>query len=265
MNEANRDNEAAKLAWNQNATFWGKRMGEGNDFFNHLIWPATERLLQPRSDATYLDVAAGTGVSSRRLAKVGARVIACDFAEEMIGVAKQTPSTGHIEWRVLDATDEDALVSLGPAFDGVLCNMALMDIAELGPLMRAVPRLLRPGGAFVFSISHPCFNNDAIVHVAELAERDGEFRTTYSVKVSRYRTPFTRKGIAMHDQPALHPCFHRSIGDLLAAGFEAGLVVDGLEESAFDPDVKTGTTALSWSGRFSEIPPVLVVRMRPAS
>jgi SAM-dependent methyltransferase len=181
----------------------------------------------------------------------------------MIAIARQIPGNEKIDYRVIDATDEDALVSLGRRFDGVLCNMALMDMAEVGPLMRAVVRLLRSGGVFVFSVSHPCFNNDASVQMAELEESDGRFRTTYSVKVSRYLTSFTQPGIAMHDQPAPHPCFHRSIGDLLAAGFEAGLVVDGLEEPAFSPDVGTGTTALSWSGRFSEIPPVLVVRMRP--
>jgi hypothetical protein len=132
-------------------------------------------------------------------------------------------------------------------------------------MMRAMPRLLRPGGAFVFSVCHPCFNNPATVQMAELEDRGGRFTTTYSAKTSRYMTSFTQVGLAMHDQPAPHPCFHRPLGELLKAGFDAALVVDGFEERAFEPDVQTGTTALSWSGRFSEIPPVLVVRMRPAA
>jgi hypothetical protein len=41
------ENAQAKEAWDRNAAFWNDRMGEGNDFFNVLLWPAVERLLQP--------------------------------------------------------------------------------------------------------------------------------------------------------------------------------------------------------------------------
>jgi hypothetical protein len=39
-------------------------------------------------------------------------------------------------------------------------------------------------------------------------------------------------------------------------------VLDGLEEAAFPPGYATGTFPLSWSGHYSEIPPVLVARIR---
>ena len=52
------------------------------------------------------------------------------------------------------------------------------------------------------------------------------------------------------------------ISALLGPGFEAGLVLDALVERAFPPENTGGTTPLSWNGRFSEIPPVLVGRMR---
>ena len=41
------ENAQAKEAWDRNAAFWNERMGEGNDFFNVLLWPAVERLLKP--------------------------------------------------------------------------------------------------------------------------------------------------------------------------------------------------------------------------
>ena len=66
----------------------------------------------------------------------------------------------------------------------------------------------------------------------------------------------------MHQQPVPHLYFHRSLGALLAPAFQAGLVLDALEECAFPPDNVIGSTPLSWSGRFSEIPAALVVRMR---
>jgi SAM-dependent methyltransferase len=133
-------------------------MGEGNDFVNLLIWPAAERLLDPRGGERILDIACGNGLTSRRLAAAGADVVAFDFSEEMIAIARERAHADRIAYSVLDATDYDALVALGEGrFDAALCNMALFDIADVDPLVAAVAKLLRPGGRFVFSLLHPCF------------------------------------------------------------------------------------------------------------
>jgi hypothetical protein len=36
-----RAHEETREAWEQNAAFWDERIGEGNDFVELLIWPAT--------------------------------------------------------------------------------------------------------------------------------------------------------------------------------------------------------------------------------
>lgn len=257
------ENSQAQQAWNTNARFWDERMAEGNDFFNLLLWPAVEKLLRPAAGQRLLDVACGNGLTSRRLAQAGAMVTAFDFSQELINLAKQRGGPEKIDYRVLDATDSDALAALGAGtFDGALCNMALMDMADISPLMRALALLLRPNGCFVFSVLHPCFNNPATVQMGELEDRSGALVTTYSVKTSRYLTPFTQAGLAMHEQPVPHLYFHRPLSALLAPGLEAGLVLDGMEERAFPPGNSGGTTPLSWNGRFSEIPAALVIRMR---
>ncbi len=257
-------NAQARRAWEANAGFWDERMSDGNDFFEELLWPAVERLLAPRPGQRLLDVACGNGVASRRLAGAGARVVAFDFAAALI--ARARARGGDVDYRVLDATDAGALATLGgqgeDGFDGALCNMAIMDIAAVEPLFAGVAKLLAPGGAFVFSTMHPCFNNPSVVQIGELEDRDGDLVTTYAVKTSRYMTPFSRLGLAMHGQPEPHPYFHRPLGALLGAGFAAGFVLDGLEERAFPPEHAPATTPLSWSGRFHEIPPVLVARLR---
>jgi hypothetical protein len=33
-----------------------------------------------------------------------------------------------------------------------------MDMASITPLLSVLPQLLRPGGRFVFSVTHPVFN-----------------------------------------------------------------------------------------------------------
>jgi SAM-dependent methyltransferase len=196
---------------------------------------------------------------------MGADVVAFDFSEEMLAHARRrTPADDpRIEYRKLDATDEQALLALGEGrFDAAQCHMALFDMADIRPLMRALPRLLRAGGRFVFSVLHPSFNSAHIVQVAEQEDRDGEIVKVYCIKVYNYMTPTIAKGAATRGQPKPHLYFHRPLQLLLAAGFEVGFVLDGLEERAFPPGHDWGKDPLSWGGNFSEIPPVLVARMR---
>jgi 2-polyprenyl-3-methyl-5-hydroxy-6-metoxy-1,4-benzoquinol methylase len=265
LEELKRANAETREVWNQNAAFWDERMGEGNDFVEQLIWPATQRLLALRPGERVLDIACGNGLSSRRLATLGAQVVAFDFAEAMIAHARARTSehAERITYAVLDATDEAALTGLGAGrFDAAICMMALFDMAEIGALMRALARVLRPGGRFVFSVLHPCFNSPHVTHVAEMEDRAGEIITSYAVKVSGYITPSVARGAAIRGQPQAQLLFHRPLQVLFEAGFAAGFVLDGLEERAFPADHPAGRNPLGWGANFSEIPPVLVARMR---
>ena len=260
-------NQETREAWNQNAGFWDSRMGEGNDFVEVLLWPATARLLAIQPGERVLDIACGNGLTSRRLAAMGAEVVAFDFAEEMVFHARQrTPDhLATISYSVLDATDETALLDLGKGrFDAALCQMALFDMAEVEPLLRALPQLLRPQGRFVFSVIHPCFNGPHMAHVAEMLDREGELITEYAVKVFRYITPMTAPGAAICGQPKPQLYFHRPLQDLLGVAFRAGFVVDALEEPSFPSEHPHGGSPLTWGGNYSEIPPVLVARLRLA-
>ena len=263
--------EETRDAWNANAAYWDERMGEGNDFVNVLIWPALERMLDVRAGERVLDVACGNGLYARRLAALGAEIVATDFAAEMIAhaQARPSPAVGKITYAVLDATDESALVGLGEGafgerpFDAAICMNAIFDMAAVEPLMRGVSRLLRPGGRFVFSLLHPCFNNSDTTLMAEQQYREGETVITYSVKVSGYMTPSAQRGTALVGQPKPHVYFERPLQAVFGAAFAAGFVLDALEERAFPPDHPPGRNAISWGPNFSEIPPVLVARLRP--
>ena len=135
-------------------------------------------------------------------------------------------------------------------------------MAEIDPLMRALGRLLQPGGRFVFSITHPCFNHGRMAQMAEQQDREGTIVTTYAVKISGYMTPSVTHGVAMRNQPRPQLYFDRPLQATLGAGFAAGFVLDGLEERAFPPDHPKGAYPLSWGANFSEIPPVMVGRFR---
>jgi 2-polyprenyl-3-methyl-5-hydroxy-6-metoxy-1,4-benzoquinol methylase len=105
---------------------------------------------------TVCDLACGQGILSRELAKRGANVAGVDISERLLTLARQheVTATAAITYRHDDA---QSLTTLPDAsFDLVACNLALMDIPDLPAVCAAVRRVLRPGGAFVFSITHPC-------------------------------------------------------------------------------------------------------------
>lgn len=260
------------LAWDTNAAYWDDAMGDqGNDFVNWLVWPATQRLLAGlEAGWRVLDVACGNGLYSRRLAALGAEVTAFDFAPQMIERARAYPGdlNASIDYRVLDASDPHALLDLAQGrdpFDAAICQMALFDMAEIETLFQGIAHLLKPNRPFIFSIIHPCFNQPGASMGAELVDRAGRETTIYWVRVTGYLSPAVRRGEALREQPLPQVYFHRPLSAVLNAGFNAGLVLDALEERAFPPDVQTGHNPLSWSGRYSEIPPVLVARMRTPS
>ena len=264
------NNEETRLAWNTNASVWDAKMGdEGNDFFRILQWPVISEYLSSmekngsKDTPRILDVACGNGLVSRKLAEMGFEVVAFDFSEELINLAKQrSNTTGRIGYHVIDATDQNALLNLGEhSYDAAVCNMALFDMADIKPLFQMLPKLLKPGGCFVFSITHPAFNNSSSVHMAEESDQDGVIKTTYSVKISRYMTPYQRQGVALRNQPMPQLYFERPIQYYLNLGFKNGFVLDGFSERAFPAEMQAALP-LSWGGQFSEIPPVLVCRMR---
>ena len=232
---------------------------------NLLCWPALASLLDVRPGRLYLEIACGNGLTSRRLAALGAQVTAFDFSANLVerARARENPNS-LITYHVIDATDEQQLLSLGEnIYDSALSNMALFDMAEIETLFRTLPRLLKPNGVFVFSLMHPCFNNPSSMHVMEEFD-DGEIKTVFSVKISRYMTPYNAKGLALRNQAQPQMYFGRPLQYYLNLGFENGFVLDGFKERAFPPD-HPQTSPLGWGGNFSEIPPVLIARLRKIS
>ncbi len=263
-------NREVAAIWDANAAWWDEQTGEGNVSQKSLIMPAIEKLLQLQPGETALEVACGNGYFSRRMIGLGAaRVVALDFSAKFIEIARartgQTGPSDKIEFHRIDATDEAALLALGERrFDAAVANMALMDMAEIEPLMRALSRLLKPGGRFVFSVTHLYFNHTGISRVLEeVTGEDGRLAEQFSVRVTHYAsfgdgTP--RLGIAIPDQPKSQYYFERTLAGLLGAAFRAGLVLDGLEEPTFGPEVEAKRT-MSWVN-WHEIPPFMIARLR---
>ncbi len=205
------------LAWETNAEFWDDQMGDESNFFHcDIVRPNVERLLELNKNDFVLDIACGNGNFSSYMAKKGVDVVAFDYSEKMIELAKKRRGDviDKVDFRVCDATDYDALLQLKKErpFTKAVANMAVMDISEIKPLFRAVYEMLETGGVFVFATHHPCFTY----------ENDDYFSECIN------------KGVAIEGQPMLQNYYHRSISDIFTVAFSGGFYLDGFCEVPFE-------------------------------
>ena len=105
-----------------------------------------------------LDLGCGEGRLCRLLASRGALVTGVDLSNKLLDIAREHEANMPSGAPFLhgDATRPDSWWD-GIAFDGVVCDMALMDIDDLDGVARTVEQVTSSGGWFVFVIFHPCF------------------------------------------------------------------------------------------------------------
>lgn len=260
-------NDEGRELWNRKAAFWDNLHGDrGNVFHRRLIEPSVLRLLNLRAEESVLDIGCGNGALARRLSLLGAAVTAIDFSENLIALAESRSrlSGAQVTYRIVDATDEDALLELGAGrFDALTCTMTLMDIPTIEPLFRAARQLLRQPGRFVFATMHPAFNSNNPIFIREKEDRDGVVSDNLFVKVRDYLDMPPVKGAGAPGEPSPHYYYHRPLSELLGAAFAAGFVLDGLLEPASSQADAASADELSWF-RYTQIPPLLCGRLRLA-
>ncbi len=108
--------------------------------------------LATRSLACVLEVAAGTGVATRRLASVlpeHVAIIATDLNQPMLDQAVASGTTRPVTWRQADAMQ---LPFPDGVFDAVVCQFGVMFFPEKAKAFSEARRVLRTGGIFIFSV-----------------------------------------------------------------------------------------------------------------
>jgi demethylmenaquinone methyltransferase / 2-methoxy-6-polyprenyl-1,4-benzoquinol methylase len=95
-----------------------------------------------------LDLAAGTGTSSRVFTSAGARCVACDFSLGMLRVGAARPAGAAASLRFV-AGDALALPFAAGTFDAVTISFGLRNVADTGQALGELLRVTRPGGKLV--------------------------------------------------------------------------------------------------------------------
>jgi SAM-dependent methyltransferase len=110
------------------------------------------RRLATRRLARVLEIAAGTGVVTRRLASLlpeDVSIVATDLNQPMLDLASEVGTARRVEWRQADAMQlpfEDG------SFDAVVCQFGAMFFPDKAKAYSEARRVLRAGGVFLFNV-----------------------------------------------------------------------------------------------------------------
>ena len=99
-----------------------------------------------------LDLACGTGALDRLLADRWATVTAIDISTAMLHNAAPLDQVDYLHGDATDTRWWD-----GKPFDGVVSNMALMDIEDLDGALTSIAAVVDSDGWILITVLHPCF------------------------------------------------------------------------------------------------------------
>jgi SAM-dependent methyltransferase len=214
---------ASRTWWDRAAVDYQAEHGEFLGDADFLWCPeglreSTAHLLGDVAGKRVLEVGAGAAQCSRWLAGQGAHPVASDLSVGQLREAHRlAASTGvHVPLVAADAQD---LPFADESFDIVFSSYgAILFVADSAAVMREAARVLRPGGTWVFSVTHPirwCFLDDPGPGglVAQLSYFD--------------RIPYVEEDETGAPTYVEH---HRTLGDRIRELLAAGLVLDDLIE-----------------------------------
>lgn len=224
---------AANLAWwDADADDYQAEHGEflGDADF---VWcpeglrEADAGLLGDVSGRRVLEVGCGQAACARWLARAGAHPVGLDLSGGMLDHARKGNARTGIDIPLIRATADR--LPLGTATVDIACSAfgALPFVASIETVFAEVHRVLRPGGRWVFAVTHPMrwiFPDDP--------GPDG-----LAVIQSYFdRTPYVEVDAAGH---ATYVEYHRTLGDYVRALALTGFGLDDLIEPEW-PEGHTG-------------------------
>ena len=218
---------------------------EGDAARRYILNPVLFTLIGDLAGRTILDAGCGTGYLCRLFAKHGAQVTGIEPAASLFAYAVERERAEPLG---IDYIQEDLSVFTQDdrVFDIVVANMVFMDIPEYRSAMQHCINALKPGGHFIFSLLHPCFD--------EVDRPD--FEKGYSAKgyirVDEYLREFMVQQIAGY-------YIHRPLSAYLNLVIDAGCTIRQVIEPTLTPE---GIAVLGEQNRNLHIPNFIVISAR---
>jgi SAM-dependent methyltransferase len=141
--------------WNRIAHAYMRTAGTPEDHiyqqFKDVLWESLGDL----RGLDVLDVGCGHGWLSQLMLEAGAGVMGVDGSQTLLETARSRHP--GIEFTQFDLAR--GLPQFDREFDRIVANMVMMDIPDIGPLVAAIRRVMKPQARFMFTLPHPCFFN----------------------------------------------------------------------------------------------------------
>ncbi|WP_082446690.1 class I SAM-dependent methyltransferase [Sphingomonas sp. Leaf226] len=204
--------------WDALAPIRLKQIISGNDLtFKHILSPLIQELAFAEPGSDILDLGCGVGVLTEQLANMRDDAVGVDPSAVSIQIAREMFSSGVLFHR---GSAEWYASATKKRFSVIVANMVLMDALDLRAFVKSVSILLRRGGAFIFSITHPCFWPDYYGYAdKEWFNYKEELIVESPFKISNQQ-----------DCRLNSTHVHRPIEMYISAFTEQGLVLDGMFE-----------------------------------
>jgi 2-polyprenyl-3-methyl-5-hydroxy-6-metoxy-1,4-benzoquinol methylase len=253
------DANAARTDWAGVADWYDGLVGSsGSEFHVNVVHPGVVKLLGDVKGKSILDIGCGQGVLCRLFHSLGASVSGTDAAMPLLELARRHGPEAIIYHRA-DSTRIDDFKSFADAsVDAVTCVLAIQNFDPIQPLFAVARRLLKPGGALVVAMMHPCFRGPQ--HTQWGWDDEAQYR-----RVDRYLMP-RRHPIVTHPgrkDGKYTWTFHRPLGDYVRVAFKAGLAVTALEEWVSHKHSDSGPRAAAENLARKEIPMFAAMRFVP--
>ncbi|RIK46232.1 MAG: hypothetical protein DCC58_03855 [Chloroflexi bacterium] len=211
--------------WSRNADIWNATYdSQGDRTRKYFSDPVVFAFLGDVAGQDVLDAGCGAGYLARILAQRGARVVGVENARRFYELATAREASDALGIAYYHASISNMPFLADASFDAVVANFVLMDVLDYTTAVAEIARVLRPGGRFVFVITHTSTHGHWVAPAPDSPRREdrsGWLEDRYFVRDAGYS-----------QWGALHPVlgFNRPFRDYIAACRAAGLALRDIEE-----------------------------------
>ncbi len=144
--------DSVRALFNHKARAWRSKYGPRGKLHSRVeqFTVRLARLCLP--PARILDLGCGTGEIAAALDQRGYQVTACDFAEEMIAVARSHSSS--VDWMCLEPDWRELPFDDG-SFDAIVASSVFEYLDDVPRVAAELSRVLRPGGVLLATVPNP--------------------------------------------------------------------------------------------------------------